>query len=393
MYMPNYTGYQFGSYRLLKRIGQGGYADVYEAVDIYLNTRVAIKVLHDSIAPDNQDTILKEAQVIAHMNHPHIVKVIAFNIHPDPQGDIPYFVMTYAPNGALDRLHRKDEQLPWKTIIHYMRQIADALDYIHEQGVIHQDIKPANMLLGADYEILISDFGTVELIQNTGPHNRDKCIGTTSYMAPERFTLDERLSPASDIYSLGVMVFEWLTGKPLFSGSTTRIIHQHIHVVVSSQRMDALQIPRPVQAVLLKALAKKPTDRYRRASDFLAALEQAERVQEQLQRTQKRRADWGEMAHIFILSMIAAFLLGAGLHWALHIALMTALVVFFWFILILPALSALTRRNWVAMTFALLIPVIAAVVGVVLRSLLGFGWTLPILLIISSCIGLYRRYH
>lgn len=385
--MTNFSGHYFGHYFLQRRIGSGGYADVYEAKDVFLDRYVAVKVLKVRVNPSDLREVIRnarEARTTARLRHPHIVGVIEFNIHRD----IPYIVMEYAKNGSLRHVHRVGESLPEDTIIHYLRQITEALNFIHANGIIHQDVKPENMLLGDNNEILVSDFGTVAFIQNTGPQNVGECIGTVKYMAPERF-LDDAPTPASDIYSLAVVVFEWYTGEQLFSGSTSEIIRQHRFVIPSTRRMNALGISPAIQRVLLKALAKNPLDRYHSAPEFYAALEQAMRVLPQQIVAGKRRSEWGEMAFIFIICMLVSLCLGI-MFYVVGIELTNDLFICLSCLVILPILGALICRNRVAMRIALAIPVAAALIGFFLHSWLGFWWTLPFSFITCSFIGLLQ---
>ncbi len=388
--MTNFSGHYFRHYYLQKRIGSGGYADVYKALDIFLDRYVAVKVLKVRVNPNDLQAVhqnAREARIAANLRHPHIVGVIEFDIHYD----IPFIVMEYAENGSLRRIHRAGDRLPWETIIDYVRQITEALTFIHAHGIIHQDVKPENILLGDNYEILVSDFGTVAFIQNTGPQNVQECIGTPSYMAPERFTNDDP-TPASDIYSLAVIVFEWLTGEPIFFGSTPEIIWQHRFIIPSTKRMTALGIKPDIQHVLLKALAKNPWDRYQSAAEFYAALKSAGRVPAQETTIDKLSDKWGEMSFIFTISISISLLLGIGLYLVgvrLEIDLLSIQVC----LLLLPVLSALIRKNWLAIRFALVVPVVAAFIGFLLHSRLSFWWALPISLIVCSIIGLLRGFR
>jgi serine/threonine protein kinase len=264
----NYRGHQFSHYHLIRCIGRGGFADVYEARDIHLDRRVAIKIMHP-LAQHDHSAFLREARMLARMDHPHIIRVMEFDIH----NNIPFLVMTYAPNGSLRQWHPPGQRLALDTIINYVWQIADALSYLHEWCLVHQDIKPDNLLLGAKNEILLADFGIAELRHHLQPRKKQRLVGTAAYVAPER--LYDRAQPASDQYSLAVLVYEWLTGKNLFSGSTGNILYQHLHTPVSTKRMDALGVSPAVQRVLVKALAKKPEQRFKTVQGFALALERA----------------------------------------------------------------------------------------------------------------------
>ena len=155
--MADKIGQQIGNYRLVSLIGYGGFAEVYLAEHVYLKTHVAIKVLQTTVvSPSDMESFLKEAQTIAHLLHPHIVRVMDFGLH---EGKIPYLIMDYAPNGSLRKLHPKGIPLPLPLVITYVKQTADALQYAHDEKFVHRDVKPENMLLGRQNEVLLSDFG------------------------------------------------------------------------------------------------------------------------------------------------------------------------------------------------------------------------------------------
>lgn len=388
--MTNFSGHYFGHYYLQRRIGSGGYADVYKALDIFLNRDVAVKVLKVRVDPNDRHEVLRnarEARITVRLKHPHIVHVIEFNIHHN----IPYIVMEYAQNGSLRRFHRAGEPLPWVTTIYYARQITEALAFIHSHGIIHQDVKPENILLSDDYEILVSDFGTVAFIQNTGPLNTHECIGTVNYMAPERFS-DDSPTPASDIYSLAVVIFEWLTGEPLFFGSTFEVIRQHMFVIPSARRMSTFGIPPAVQHVLLKALAKNPSDRYHSALEFYTALERAGTVSDQQAVSDKRLAKYEKMFAILLISIFISLLLSAGFYLT-GVNFAVDMLIFQVCMLLLPMLGALLCKNWWAIRIAFLLPIVAALMSLLFHSWLNFWVSLPISILFCSSIGFLRRYR
>src|SRR5215469_5480203 len=146
---------QLGNYRLICLLGQGGFADVYLGEHIYLKTQAAIKVLQMRLGNDELESFLSEARTVARLVHPHIVRVLEFGV----EGSTPFLVMDYAPNGTLRQRHPKGTQLWLDTIMHYVRQIAAALQYAHDKKLIHRDVKPENLLLSSNNTILLSDFG------------------------------------------------------------------------------------------------------------------------------------------------------------------------------------------------------------------------------------------
>src|SRR6266568_3849547 len=220
--MADRIGQQLGNYRLVRLIGRGGFADVYLGEHVYLNTQVAIKILQTKIAGDELEGFLKEARTIAHLVHPHIVRVMDFGV----EGETPFLVMDYAPNGTLRQRHPRGTTLPLAAILSYVKQVADALQYAHDEKFIHRDIKPENMLLGRRNEVLLSDFGIALIAQSSRYQGTQESAGTAAYMAPEQIQGKPR--PASDQYALGIVVYEWLSGDRPFQGSFTELCAQHI---------------------------------------------------------------------------------------------------------------------------------------------------------------------
>jgi eukaryotic-like serine/threonine-protein kinase len=174
--MTDYVGKQFGHYRLLRLLGAGNFAAVYLGEHRYLEVPAAIKVLHVRMESDTHDLFLQEARTIARLRHPHIVRVLDFGI----EEQTPYLVMEYCPNGTLRLRHPKATRLPIELIVRYVQQIASALHYAHQQGVIHRDIKPENLLLNEQSEVVLSDFGLAVVRQTLDSLSARKGIGKAS---------------------------------------------------------------------------------------------------------------------------------------------------------------------------------------------------------------------
>jgi serine/threonine protein kinase len=267
--MADHVGQQLGNYQLICLLGQGGFADVYLGEHIYLNTLTAIKLLQTHLVNDDFEAFLNEARTIASLTHPHIVRVLDFGI----ERDTPFLVMEYAPNGTLRQHHPKGVPLPLDTIVSYVGQVASALQYAHDRKLIHRDVKPENMLLGPNGTILLSDFGLVLTAQSSRQQNTQDAIGTLAYMSPEQ--LEGKPRPASDQYSLGVIVYEWLTGDRPFQGNFTEVASQHMLVAPPSLREKLPTISPEIERVVLTALAKDPHQRFADVQTFALALEQA----------------------------------------------------------------------------------------------------------------------
>jgi serine/threonine protein kinase len=270
------VGQQLGNYRVIKLLGRGGYAEVYLGEHIYLETQSAIKVLHARLGDaEEAERFRYEARTIARLVHPHIVRVFDFDI----QDDVPFLVMDYAPNGSLRKRHPKGARLPLEMVLSYVQQIASALQYAHDQRLVHRDVKPENMLLGRNDEILLSDFGTALVVQTTGYQStqQDDVIGTVAYMAPELF--QGKAWPASDQYALGIVIYEWLCGETPFHGTATEIAMQHAIAPVPSLREKAPSLPPMVEEVIVQALAKDVHQRFPSVRAFADALEAAAKTE------------------------------------------------------------------------------------------------------------------
>ena len=267
--MIEHVAQQLGNYRLIRHLGRGGFADVYLGIHIHLKTPAAIKVLHTELTDGEFEKFRTEARTIARLEHPYIVRVLDFGI----EGNTPFLVMSYAPNGTLRQRHPRGVRLPLVTVVSYIRQLADALHYAHQQKLIHRDIKPENMLLGRKGEVLLSDFGFVLIAQSSLSQSTKEMAGTLPYMAPEQ--LQGRPRPASDQYALGIVVYEWLSGDRPFSGSALEIATQHMLHSPPPLCAQNSQLPPEVEEVIFTALAKDPQRRFATVRAFAHALEQA----------------------------------------------------------------------------------------------------------------------
>jgi len=262
-------GQQLGNYRLTRLLGTGGFAEVYLGEHVYLKTQAAIKVLQIRLGHDDVQTFLQEAQIIAHLDHPHIVRVLDFGIEEDN----PFLVMNYAQNGSVREHYPKGTILPSTTILTLVGQVAAALQYAHAQKIIHRDIKPENMLLAQDNTLLLSDFGIAVVDRSTASQRTQNGAGTPSYMAPEQW--QGKPQPASDQYALGVVVYEWLCGDLPFNGSFAEIAMQHMQMPPPSLCERNSTILPTVEQVVLRALSKDPQQRFESVQAFATALEQA----------------------------------------------------------------------------------------------------------------------
>ena len=281
--MTDLVGQQLGNYRLLRLLGRGGFAEVYLGEHIYLKRRAPIKVLHPLLEEEDTDPFLTEAQLLARLNHPHNVRVHDFAVE---QGT-PFLAMDYAPHGTLRQRHPRGSCLSLATTVAYVKQVAAALQYAHTYKVVHRDVKPENMLVGANQDLLLSDFGISLFTPSYEQLSTQNMAGTLLYMAPEQ--IRGKPSFASDQYSLGVVVYEWLCGERPFEGPLTEVMVQQLTMPPPPLREKDPSLPEAVEAVVLKALAKEPADRYANVQMFARALEQASAESLQNQRSDPER--------------------------------------------------------------------------------------------------------
>ncbi len=270
-------GQTLGKYRILEPLGRGGMAQVYRAYHPQLDRYVAIKILRADLIeePEFQARFRREARSVAALRHSHIVRVYDF----DAQDDYYYMVMELLEGDSLKaRLNRQralGEGLPVNVMTRILVDVLDGLAYAHGEGIIHRDIKPSNILLTRRGEAVITDFGIAQIVGGTSYTVSGTLMGTPHYMSPEQ-GMGEKVDHRSDLYSLGVVVYEMLTGHPPFEADTPlAILMKHLHDPLPLPRQPDAPIPAPFEPVLLKALAKPPEDRYQTASEMSAALQAA----------------------------------------------------------------------------------------------------------------------
>ncbi len=263
---------QIGHYSLVRLLGQGGFAEVYLGEHIHLKTPAAVKVLHSRLVDEDIQQFTREAQTVARLLHPHIIRVLDFGV----ENAFPYLVMDYAPNGTLRNKYPRGSRLPLATVVTLTRQIAEALQYAHEQRLIHRDIKPENLLLGRNSEVLLSDFGIALVLQSSHLYSAQSIAGTIAYMAPEQ--IQAHPSPASDQYALGIVVYEWLCGIPPFQGSYSEIAVKQTVTPPQPLRSLVPDLSYEVEQVVMTALQKDPTRRFPTVLAFAQALEHVART-------------------------------------------------------------------------------------------------------------------
>ena len=275
--MASLEGQTLGKYRVLEPLGRGGMARVYRAYHPRLDRYVAIKVMRPDLVEDGEflARFQREARAVAALRHPNIIQVYDFDV----QDDIYYMVMELMEGDTLKaRLtdyRVQGERMAWGEMVRIILDVLDGLAYAHSERIIHRDLKPANILLTRRGEAVIGDFGITHIIGGTRRTERGALIGTLEYMAPEQ-GMTGRCDAYSDIYSLGVVFYEMLTQRTPFDADTPlAVLMKHINDPLPLPRRIDPEIPEPLERVVLKALTKRPEDRYRGAREMAQALEAA----------------------------------------------------------------------------------------------------------------------
>ncbi len=259
---------RLGSYEVLEEIGSGGMASVYRARQASVDRDVAIKVLHKSVDGKDESILRfqREARLIARLEHPHILPVYDFDGSHNP----PYIVMRYLSGGTLKEVISRG-QLPFDEVGFLMRQLGAALDYAHRQGVIHRDIKPSNIMIDRDGNTFVTDFGIARMAGGTDSTitQAGALVGTPEYMSPEQLMGNDEIDHRTDIYALGVMLFQMLTGKlPFPAEPITALIFHHLQSPVPSASALNETLPTAIDEIIARAMAKDARQRYETAGEL-----------------------------------------------------------------------------------------------------------------------------
>ncbi len=268
-------------YEIRERIGTGAMARVYKAWDTKLERLVAVKILHEHLADDSsfRTRFEREAKSVAAFDHPNIVHIFDYNVSERDGYPIYYMVMSYIPGATLRVLLEvngaQNTRLPQSTVISIAADIASALTYAHQRGIAHRDVKPGNILITESGQAILTDFGIARIMQTARLTEDGVSTGTPSYMSPEQ-AAGQGGDTRSDLYSLGVIVYEMLAGSPPFADEgSLAVMLKHLN-----------EIPPPISQALLtnnlkldmfmeKALAKNPAERFQTAESFITALQRA----------------------------------------------------------------------------------------------------------------------
>ncbi len=272
--MSDLIGKTIGAYQVVEKLGEGGMAEVYKAYQPSLERHVALKFIRPELAGKEgfRPRFEQEAKLLARLNHPHIIHIYDFG---EAEGRL-YLVMEYVPGGTLkDHAARLAEP---EALARLLDALSAGLDYAHGQGIIHRDIKPGNLMFTADERPVFNDFGLAKLVGTVSDKSEaGDTSGTPDYMAPEQVTGDPaRVGAASDIYALGVVMFELLTGRVPFTGNNAyEVMFKHVQEEAPSPRAFRPDLPEAIEPVLAKALAKDPDERYAKASELAHAFREA----------------------------------------------------------------------------------------------------------------------
>jgi len=270
-------GQMLGKYRVLEPLGRGGMARVYRAYHAHLDRYVAVKVLRGDLLDDDDflDRFRREARAVAALRHPNIVQVFDYDV----EDRISYMVLELLDGDSLKtRLHdyrMRGERMGLGEMVRILCQVLDGLSYAHAKGMVHRDVKPGNILLTKDGRAVLADFGIARIVGSASETVPGALLGTMSYIAPEQ-GLEGKSDARSDLYSLGVVLYEMLTGRTPFDADTpAAVLMKHAQDPLPLPREVDPSIPEPFERVVLKALAKDPDDRYADAEAMARALAEA----------------------------------------------------------------------------------------------------------------------
>ena len=275
--MPHLGGKTLGQYQLIESIGQGGMAEIYVAYQPSVKREVVVKVLSHTLRdePSFVQQFMQEVDVIAHLQHPQIIPIYDFGQHEDDM----YIVMAYMRGGTLAaRIDQSQGGLQDEETIRLLDLIANGLDYAHSKDIVHRDLKPNNILMDEQNNPYIADFGLAKFTEGKLELTNTTMTGTAAYMAPE-IAQSGKSTKRSDIYALGIILFEMLTGKVPYQGKTPyKVLSAHLHQPIPKIHELRPDLPEVMQIVIDKALAKEPADRFATARDLAGTFKLAMRT-------------------------------------------------------------------------------------------------------------------
>ncbi len=268
--MANLVGKTLAHYQILSELGRGGMATVYKAWDTVTTRHVAVKVLLPLLASDLEfvERFHREAKAAQRLNHPNIVRIYEASQH----GETHYLVMDYVEGESLAHRLAREKRLSVDAATSIVNQIGAALDHAHAQGIVHRDVKPSNILLNDAGQAFLSDFGIAKAVAGTKLTRTGTSLGTPEYMSPEQ-VLGKTIDGRSDLYALGVVLYEMLTGQVPFTADTqAAILYRHVYTPPPMLSMLNVRLPAWMNAVVQKALAKDPQERFQSGHEFALAM-------------------------------------------------------------------------------------------------------------------------
>jgi serine/threonine protein kinase len=256
-------GQKVGKYEIIRSLGTGGFGSVFLAKDTWLDIKVAIKVPHKQSM--ELFKLLKEPRLQAALNHPNIVRMLT----AEKEGKTFFMVMEYVRGRTLEKILMREKILDVERAVDYAKQLAAGVDHAHKNRIIHRDLRPSNIMISEEGTVKITDFGTSAWMQNV-PYATTR-IGSPPYMAPEQFL--GKATFASDIYSIGCILYEMLIGRPpIFDPDPFKILERAQEGKITPPRLKSMRVPKDLDEVVMKCLAAKLEDRYERAYDLVRAL-------------------------------------------------------------------------------------------------------------------------
>jgi serine/threonine protein kinase len=260
-----------GRYRILRLFRGGGMATTYLAIDTRLGDRQVIIETFPIHSNEQVQLNIRKSTILTQLDHPNILPTFDFG----READTFYTVNEYIPEGTLRHRHPRGTKVPLTTVISYVKQVTAALQYVHDRGIVHCDVRPDNMFINSDDRVVLGDFGLALILSNETRDEQTGAKGTPRYMAPEQF--QGKAQRVSDQYALGIVVYEWLSGEAPFSGTAWEVMQKQLYAQPPSLRTIVPGIPPEVDEVVHIALRKDPKLRFVHIKAFANALEQASR--------------------------------------------------------------------------------------------------------------------
>ncbi len=269
-------GEKLGSFRIESVLGAGAMGVVYRGTNETTGRAAAVKVISGEVSQQSKvyERFRREAEILQQFRHPNIVRFLAVGRFRGTS----YIAMEFVPGVTLEKTLQDRERLPWREVVELGIQICDALHYAHERGVVHRDLKPSNLMVTNDGKIKLTDFGIAKDLDKTALTATGRTLGTAAYMAPEQIRGTPAVSHKTDLYALGIVLYQMLVGKPAFEGSSPVVLmHCHLNEPPPRPSSKIAEIPKALDELILSLMAKSPTDRPWDAAAVSATLDDAAR--------------------------------------------------------------------------------------------------------------------